>query len=159
MGVVFVPIMPGLVLRGVRGRRAEEALVFRQESQDEASGYIGPEDGGLDGGAGVICQGLEAEAGEGTQDGEEGQVGDRVDFGLEAGTARGSLVGRKGGGTVALIFEIGLAFLCIFVDGGRGGNFVEVGVIVGLVVGVAIAAAEIARFLLRLATQVVRGVA
>lgn len=72
MGVVFVPIMPGLVLRGVGGRRAEEALVFRQESQDEASGNVGPEYGGLDGGARVVRQGLKAQAGEGTQDGEEG---------------------------------------------------------------------------------------
>lgn len=53
---------------------------------------------------------------------------------------------------------MGFAFLCIFVDGGRGGNFVEVGVIVRLVVGVAIAA-KIAGFLLGFAAQIVGGVA
>lgn len=86
-------------------------------------------------------------------------MGDGVDFGFEAGTTRGSLVGGEGGGSVALVFEMGFAFLCIFVDGGRGGNFVKVGVIVRLIIGVAIAAAEIARFLLGFTTQVVGGVA
>lgn len=72
VGVVLVSIMPrfALSIRG-RGRGAEEALVLGQETQDEASRHVGPENGGLDGGARVIRQGLEAQAGKGTQDGEE----------------------------------------------------------------------------------------
>ncbi len=87
---MFVTI-PAFFFRDSWWRRTpfstEELTVFGEEPQNQAAAHIGPEEACLHRSSGIECEGLEAEAGEGAKDGEEDEVGNRVEFGCEFGSS------------------------------------------------------------------------
>ncbi|PMB70164.1 hypothetical protein BM221_004813 [Beauveria bassiana] len=112
---------------------AEQLAVLDQEAHDEAATDVGPQRGKYAGRAGVVRQVREADAREGAEEGEEDEVGERVEL---RGQAR-DLIGLLG-----LFFGRGLLLLllCFAASNvvervaGRG-HLVEVLILVGDVVG------------------------
>lgn len=73
---------------------AEEFTVLGQEAQDQTTSDVGPEHAGGHRSTRIKCQSLETKSGESTQDREENEIGDGVEFCSEACNM---LTARRGG--------------------------------------------------------------